>query len=79
MNETFETIAPADIAVGDEISYRDYGSYRRADRFLRGTVVAINKVSRDGYKDPMIVDVRLASGRVVSPEFLPQGAVRKFV
>jgi hypothetical protein len=77
MTETYETITNHQIQVGDEISYREYGSYRAADRFRRGTVIEITP-SRDGYKDPMIVGLRLENGRVTYPELLPEGAVRRY-
>jgi hypothetical protein len=79
MTENFETITPDQVAAGDEISYRDYAAYRAGDRFRRGTVIEINKVSRDGYKDPMIIGIRLENGRITYPEFSPQGAVRRYI
>jgi hypothetical protein len=78
MTENFETIANHQIQVGNEISYKEYGSYRAADRFRRGTVIEITP-SKDGYKDPMIVGIRLDNGRVTYPEMSPEGAVRRYI
>lgn len=78
MTETYETIAPATLSIGDTISYIERGSYRAADRTRRGTVIEITP-SRDGYKDPMIIGVRLENGRETYPEMSPEGAVRRYL